>query len=131
MLRQPHGAGVGEVSDLLVKIARNLRVLAKGRFLPSSGPEDPPSKHPRWVDPSCVPRRARRTPLANGATVSTQTPASRRLPSCEGAAGFRLRSATRETDASARETRRAIAAAKQGDRDALRFLYVRYADNVY
>jgi len=48
-----------------------------------------------------------------------------------GCDGFRLRSATREGDVATRATRRAIAAAKQGDRDALHFLYVRYADNVY
>jgi len=50
---------------------------------------------------------------------------------CEAATGFRIRTAAREGDAAARATRRAIARAKQGDRDALRHLYVLYADNVY
>jgi RNA polymerase sigma-70 factor (ECF subfamily) len=44
---------------------------------------------------------------------------------------FRLRTATVENVAAARATRLAVARAKQGDRDALRALYVRYADNVY
>jgi RNA polymerase sigma-70 factor (ECF subfamily) len=63
--------------------------------------------------------------------VSTSDPGTRRLPQCQAAPGFRLRSATRETDAASRETSRAIVAAKQGDQEALRFLYIRYADNVY
>jgi RNA polymerase sigma-70 factor (ECF subfamily) len=50
---------------------------------------------------------------------------------CDAVAGFRIRSATREGDAAIRATRRAIERAKLGDRDALHFLYVRYADNVY
>lgn len=63
--------------------------------------------------------------------MSTSDPGTRRLPQCQAAPGFRLRSATRETDAASRETSRAIVAAKQGDQEALRFLYIRYADNVY
>ena len=47
------------------------------------------------------------------------------------AGGFRIRRAMRESDAAARETRRAIAGAAAGDGEALRELYVRYADNVY
>lgn len=47
------------------------------------------------------------------------------------AGGFRIRRAARESDATARDTRRAITRAAQGDRDALSDLYVRYADNVY
>jgi len=54
-----------------------------------------------------------------------------RIAPCEATVGFRIRSATREGDAAARDTRRAIARAKTGDREALRHLYVRYADNVY
>ena len=44
---------------------------------------------------------------------------------------FRLRTAAVENAAAARATRLAVARAKQGDREALRYLYVRYADNVY
>src|SRR5579863_560249 len=47
------------------------------------------------------------------------------------AGGFRVRRAGRESDAISRDTRRAVAGAAQGDPDALRDLYVRYADNVY
>ena len=36
-----------------------------------------------------------------------------------------------ETEASRRTVLRAVARAKTGDREALRYLYVRYADNVY
>ena len=45
--------------------------------------------------------------------------------------GFRLRAAAPQSDAAARQTRRAIARAKQGDRNALHHLYAQYADNVY
>ena len=51
-------------------------------------------------------------------------------PGCT-AGGFRIRRAERESDAAARETRRAIARAAEGDGEALRELYVRYADNIY
>ena len=44
---------------------------------------------------------------------------------------FRLRIAAVENAAAARATRLAVARAKQGDHEALRYLYVRYADNVY
>ena len=54
-----------------------------------------------------------------------------RLPRCEARTGFRVRSATRENETNTRMTRLAIARAKQGDQEALRYLYVHYADNVY
>jgi RNA polymerase sigma-70 factor (ECF subfamily) len=44
---------------------------------------------------------------------------------------FRLRSATAETPRAVGATRLAVARAQQGDRDALRYLYEQYADNVY
>ena len=47
------------------------------------------------------------------------------------AGGFRIRRVARESDAAARDTRRAITRAAKGDPDALRDLYIRYADNVY
>jgi len=47
------------------------------------------------------------------------------------AGGFRIRRAAPESDAAARDTRRAITLAAQGDPEAQRDLYVRYADNVY
>ena len=47
------------------------------------------------------------------------------------AGGFRVRRVARESDGATRDTRRAITLAAQGDSDALRDLYVRYADNVY
>jgi RNA polymerase sigma-70 factor (ECF subfamily) len=49
----------------------------------------------------------------------------------DGHAGFRCRRTLDESQESTREIRLAIARAKEGDRDALRLLYVRYADNVY
>lgn len=45
--------------------------------------------------------------------------------------GFHARSAPKESEQSARLVRRAVARAKTGDREALRFLYVRYSDSVY
>ncbi len=49
----------------------------------------------------------------------------------DGQAGFRCRRTLEESPEAAREVRLAIARAKEGDRDALRLLYVRYSDNVY
>lgn len=49
----------------------------------------------------------------------------------DGQVGFRRRTNLDESPQSAVEVRHAIARTKAGDRDALRFLYVRYSDNVY
>ena len=54
----------------------------------------------------------------------------------QGSAGvlsgrFRRSSSLDESDTCRRRVSRAIARAQQGDREALRFLYVQYADNVY
>lgn len=49
----------------------------------------------------------------------------------DGHVGFRRRTTLDETPDTAQETRFAIARAKEGDRNALRLLYVRYSDNVY
>jgi len=55
----------------------------------------------------------------------------RSLESTDVHAGFRSRRTLDESPEATTEVRRAIARAKQGDRDALRFLYIRYSDNVY
>jgi len=53
------------------------------------------------------------------------------LDSTDGHAGFRSRRTLDESPEATREVRLAIARAKEGDRDALRLLYIRYSDNVY
>lgn len=45
--------------------------------------------------------------------------------------GFHSRAATDESPERLAETRRAVARAKAGDHEALRFLYVRYSNNIY
>jgi RNA polymerase sigma-70 factor, ECF subfamily len=65
------------------------------------------------------------------ATARTAGADARALPTDEHSGGFRLRSAAVESPEAARATRLAVARAKQGDREALRYLYARYADNVY
>ncbi len=55
----------------------------------------------------------------------------RRLNVTDGHVGFRRRATLDESPETAREIRLAIARTKTGDRDALRFLYVRFSDNVY
>lgn len=55
----------------------------------------------------------------------------RRLNVMDGHVGFRRRVTLDESPETAHEIRLAIARTKTGDRDALRFLYVRYSDNVY
>ncbi|HEY2631517.1 MAG TPA: RNA polymerase sigma factor [Solirubrobacteraceae bacterium] len=49
----------------------------------------------------------------------------------DGQVGFRRRTTLDESPEAAREIRLAIARTKEGDRDALRLLYVRYSNNVY
>jgi RNA polymerase sigma-70 factor, ECF subfamily len=49
----------------------------------------------------------------------------------DGHTSFRCRTTLDESSDAAREVRAAIARAKEGDHDALRFLYIRYSDNVY
>jgi RNA polymerase sigma-70 factor (ECF subfamily) len=49
----------------------------------------------------------------------------------DGRVGFCSRTTLDESDEARREVRLAIARAKEGDRDAIRLLYVRYSDNVY
>ena len=44
---------------------------------------------------------------------------------------FRRVSRLDDDDAGSAGVARAVARAKQGDREALRYLYIRYADNVY
>jgi RNA polymerase sigma-70 factor, ECF subfamily len=45
--------------------------------------------------------------------------------------GLRARAALDESPETMRQVRLAVARAKEGDRDALRLLYIRYSDNVY
>jgi RNA polymerase sigma-70 factor (ECF subfamily) len=47
------------------------------------------------------------------------------------ATGFHSSAAVDESPQRLRETRLAVARAKEGDRDALQFLYVRYSNNIY
>lgn len=49
----------------------------------------------------------------------------------EGHVGLRPRSTLDESPEAKREVRLAIARAKEGDRDAIRLLYIRYSGNVY
>lgn len=55
----------------------------------------------------------------------------RDLAAKDGHVGFRRSTTLDESPDSAREVRLAIARAKEGDREALRLLYIRYSDNVY
>lgn len=54
-----------------------------------------------------------------------------RLNAKDGQACFRGNSTLDDSPLVTREVRLAIARAKEGDRDAVRFLYIRYSDNVY
>jgi RNA polymerase sigma-70 factor, ECF subfamily len=54
-----------------------------------------------------------------------------RLNVMDGQVGFRGSTVLDESPAATREVRLAIARAKEGDRDAVRFLYIRYCNNVY
>jgi RNA polymerase sigma-70 factor, ECF subfamily len=54
-----------------------------------------------------------------------------RLNTDDGHVGFRCRTTLDESPEALRQVRLAIARAKEGDREALRLLYIRYSDNVY
>jgi RNA polymerase sigma-70 factor, ECF subfamily len=56
---------------------------------------------------------------------------SEALALAPGTVGFRSRTALDESPQSKTKTRLAVARAKEGDHDALRFLYVSYSHNVY
>ena len=72
--------------------------------------------------------RAKSTAVAD----NLESLASRkREASDEAVVRFRLRSAAVEGVEAARTTRLAVERAKSGDREAIRYLYVRYADNIY
>ena len=59
------------------------------------------------------------------------TSALRRIRVSDKHVGFRCRTTLEESPETARLVRLAVARAKEGDREALRFLYERYSDNVY
>jgi RNA polymerase sigma-70 factor (ECF subfamily) len=55
-----------------------------------------------------------------------------RIAECAGtSAGFHIKSDIDDSPERQRQTRLAVARAKEGDRDAQRFLYVQYSHNVY
>jgi len=68
---------------------------------------------------------------ASKAKARTRSTDARVLPGDEHSGGFRLRNAAVESPEATRATRLAVARAQRGDREALRYLYARYADNVY
>ncbi len=49
----------------------------------------------------------------------------------DGQVGFRSRSAVDESEQALEKTRLAVARAKQGDQEAVRYLYVNYSHNIY
>ena len=53
------------------------------------------------------------------------------LAATPGTIGFRTRSTLDESQEKREKTRLAVARAKEGDHDALRFLYVSYSHNIY
>jgi RNA polymerase sigma-70 factor (ECF subfamily) len=53
------------------------------------------------------------------------------LPRQDATAGFRARTTLDESPAMTRAVSQAVARGKAGDREAIRFLYVRYAHNIY
>jgi RNA polymerase sigma-70 factor, ECF subfamily len=72
-------------------------------------------------------------PSGPHAAAATQDagPEITRLRESDEVLRFRLRSAAAESPEAARTTRLAVKRAREGDREAIRYLYVRYANNVY
>ncbi len=56
---------------------------------------------------------------------------SQALAATPGPIGFRTRTSLDESPETQRKTRLAVALAKEGDRDALRYLYISYSHNIY
>jgi RNA polymerase sigma-70 factor, ECF subfamily len=56
---------------------------------------------------------------------------SEALAAAPGSIGFRTRATLDESPATRDKTRLAVARAKEGDQDAIRFLYVSYSHNIY
>jgi RNA polymerase sigma-70 factor (ECF subfamily) len=72
------------------------------------------------------------SPKRSAADENTEPRAAQRFDISDDAiTTFRLRSAAVESDDTARTIRLAVARAKDGDREAIRYLYIRYANNVY
>ena len=82
------------------------------------------------MTPSATPTAAIHAPSRSRRSRAVVSRARTLAPS-DPLTRFRLRSAAVESAQAADATRLAVARAKQGDRDALRYLYERYADNVY
>jgi RNA polymerase sigma-70 factor (ECF subfamily) len=53
------------------------------------------------------------------------------LPTQQATAGFRARTALNESPSDKRMVSMAVARGREGDREAIRFLYVRYSHNIY
>src|SRR5881227_279114 len=89
------------------------------------------------MGPLCKPGGSRKMPPLGTRTctpvnlVSFYGERMLRLNVTDGQVGFRVNTTLDESPAATREVRLAVARAKEGDRDAVRFLYVRYSDNVY
>jgi RNA polymerase sigma-70 factor (ECF subfamily) len=71
------------------------------------------------------------TPTATLQAPHRKAPPARRAHDAAPVVAFRLRSAAVESLDAARATCLAVERAKAGESDAIRFLYLRYADNVY
>ena len=71
-------------------------------------------------------------PKRSAEAAETEPRAARRFDISDDAiTSFRLRSAAVESDEAAATTRLAVQRAKDGDSAAIRYLYIRYANNVY
>ena len=72
------------------------------------------------------------SPKRSAAASDQEARAARRFDiSDDSIASFRLRSAAIESTDASSTTRLAVERAKSGDREAIRYLYIRYANNVY
>jgi RNA polymerase sigma-70 factor (ECF subfamily) len=82
--------------------------------------------------PGAAPASFAKEVVKGGSSMSAESYLSRAERSGAGVLSGRFRRSTRLDEGdSARLVARAISRAKRGDRDALRFLYIHYADNVY
>jgi RNA polymerase sigma-70 factor (ECF subfamily) len=119
----------GKCGSAVVKIARRPAAALRVVFSPRRGGEDPlTGELERWT---LVPMSAASIAVRPKTHGASAVRSHARSDACDPLTTFRLRSAAAESSQAARASRLAVARAKQGDREALRHLYVRYADNVY
>jgi RNA polymerase sigma-70 factor, ECF subfamily len=117
----------------VVKNTRKIALFERVGFLTYGVLEDHPIREAENPDAVVMTPTACPTSSKRSAAASDPEPRAARTfdISDDAITSFRLRSAAIESIDASRTTRLAVERAKAGDREAIRYLYVRYANNIY